>query len=142
MQPGMRGAAAAPTMLAMTSTPCPCGSGRAGDACCGPLLAGIATAATAEALMRSRYCAYVHGAHDYLLASWHPSTRPATLELDEAVRWLGLSVKRHEQDEADAAVVEFVARYRIGGGSAVRLHEVSRFVREGGRWYYVDGAFP
>ena len=75
-------------------------------------------------------------------SSWHPSTRPATLELDHGVRWLGLSVKRHEQDGPDAAVVEFVARYRIGGGSAVRLHEVSRFVHEGGRWYYLDGTFP
>lgn len=122
--------------------PCPCGSGRAGDACCGPLLAGTATATTAEALMRSRYSAYVRGARDYLLASWHPSTRPPTLELDENVRWLGLSVKRHEEGAPDAAVVEFVARYRIGGGSAVRLHEASRFVREDGRWYYLDGAFP
>src|SRR5690606_3746516 len=65
MQPGMRGAAAPPTMHVMTSTPCSCGSGRAGDACCGPLLAGAAAAGTAEALMRSRYCAYVHGARDY-----------------------------------------------------------------------------
>jgi SEC-C motif-containing protein len=120
---------------------CPCGSGRTEDACCGPLLAGAA-AATAEALMRSRYCACVRGERDYLLASWHPSTRPATLELDENVRWLGLSVKRHEQGAPDAAVVEFIARYRIGGGSAVRLHEISRFVREGGRWYYRDGTFP
>ena len=129
-------------MHAMASTPCPCGSGRAADDCCGPLLAGATAAPTAEALMRSRYCAYVHGARDYLLANWHPSTRPATLEFDDAVRWLGLSVKRHEQHAPDAAVVEFVARYRIGGGAAMRLHEVSRFVRESGRWYYLDGTFP
>ena len=138
----MRGGRAPPTMHAMPPAPCPCGSGRAADDCCGPLLAGATAAPTAEALMRSRYCAYVHGARDYLLASWHPSTRPATLEFDESVRWLGLSVRWHEQDGADAAVVEFVARYRAGGGSAVRLHEVSRFVREGGRWYYLDGTFP
>lgn len=126
-------------MRGMPATTCPCGSGRTEDTCCGPLLAGTAVASTAEALMRSRYVAYVRGERDYLLATWHPSTRPATLELDEGVRWLGLSVKRHEQGAADAAVVEFVARYRIGGGSAMRLHEVSRFVREGGRWYYLDG---
>jgi len=124
------------------SRACPCGSGAAHAACCGPLLAGTAAAGTAEQLMRSRYCAYVLGARDYLLATWHPATRPATLELDGRVRWLGLSVKRHEQAAPDAAVVEFVARHRIGGGSAARLHETSRFVREDGRWYYVDGDFP
>jgi SEC-C motif-containing protein len=99
-------------------------------------------AADAEALMRSRYSAYALGERDYLLATWHPSTRPATLELDPAVRWLGLSVRRHAQAEPDAAVVEFVARCRRGGGPATRLHEVSRFVREDGRWYYLDGSFP
>ena len=125
----------------MSSTACPCGSGLAFASCCGPLLAGTAMAQTAEQLMRSRYCAYVRGARDYLLASWHPSTRPAAIEPDDGVRWLGLSVKRHEQSGPDAAVVEFVARYRLGGAAAVRLHEVSRFVREGERWYYVDGEF-
>jgi len=125
----------------MPATACPCGSGLAVAACCGPLLAGSAVAQTAEQLMRSRYSAYVLGGRDYLLASWHPSTRPATLELDPAVRWLGLSVKRHQQAAPDAAVVEFVARCKVGGGSAARLHETSRFVREDGRWYYVDGDF-
>ncbi|MDN5782612.1 MAG: YchJ family protein [Luteimonas sp.] len=125
-----------------TTTTCPCGSGRDFDACCGPLLAGTAVAQTAEALMRSRYVAYVRGARDYLLASWHPSTRPAVLELDPGARWLGLSVKRHAQSAPDAAVVEFVARHRAGGGPALRLHETSRFVREDGRWYYLDGTFP
>jgi len=122
--------------------PCPCGSGLAHAACCGPLLDGSAIADSAGQLMRSRYSAYVLGARDYLLATWHPSTRPATLDLDDRVRWLGLSVKRHEHTGADAAVVEFVARHRVGGGSAARLHEISRFVREDGRWYYVDGDFP
>jgi len=121
--------------------PCPCGSGLAHAACCGPLLAGAAIADSAERLMRSRYSAYVQGDGDYLLATWHPSTRPPTLDLDPRVRWLGLSVKRHAPAGPDAAVVEFVARHRIGGGSAARLHETSRFVRADGRWYYVDGDF-
>ena len=121
---------------------CPCDPSRSYAACCGPLHAG-APAADAQALMRSRYSAYVLGLQDYLLASWHPSTRPATLDLDPAAtRWLGLEVKRHRADGNDAATVEFVARYRVGGGSAVRLHEVSRFLREDGRWYYLDGEFP
>ncbi|UHQ23337.1 hypothetical protein LVB77_01080 [Lysobacter sp. 5GHs7-4] len=121
---------------------CPCDPSRPYAACCGPLHAG-APAADAQALMRSRYSAYVLGLREYVLATWHPRTRPAELELDPAAtRWLGLDVKRHRPDGADAATVEFVARYRVGGGSAVRLHEISRFLREDGRWYYLDGAFP
>ena len=91
--------------------------------------------------MRSRYSAYVRRLEPYLLATWHRSTRPATLDLaigQAAPTWLGLRLLRHAS-EADAATVEFVARYRVGGGSAVRLHEVSRFRREDGRWFYVDG---
>jgi SEC-C motif-containing protein len=93
--------------------------------------------------MRSRYCAYVRGNADYLLATWHPTTRPLALDLasEPAVRWLGLQVRRHAATGADRAVVEFVARYRLGN-RAQRLHETSRFVREDGRWYYLDGEFP
>jgi SEC-C motif-containing protein len=116
---------------------CPCGSGRAYAACCGPLHAGAA-AADAESLMRSRYCAYALGLVDYLLVTWHPTTRPLDLDLAAGPKWIGLSVLRHEQTEPDSAVVEFVARYK-SGGRAGRMSEVSRFVREGGRWYYVDG---
>ncbi len=89
--------------------------------------------------MRSRYSAYVLGLEDYLLASWHASTRPASLDLasDMPAKWLGLSVKAAGK-EGDAGTVEFLARYKAGG-RAYRLHERSRFVREGGRWYYVDG---
>jgi len=123
-----------------TLTPCPCGNPAGYAQCCGPLHEGR-PAPTAEALMRSRYSAYVLKREDYLLATWHPSTRPAHLKLaaqQPAPSWLGLSVKRHD-DGALEAVVEFVARLRYGGGRAQRLHEVSRFLREDGRWYYVDG---
>lgn len=89
--------------------------------------------------MRSRYSAFVLDDRAYLLATWHPSTRPATLEPPEpGLRWLGLTVKRHEVQDADHATVEFVARSKLGG-RAHRLHETSRFVRENGRWFYVDG---
>ena len=92
--------------------------------------------------MRSRYSAYVLKLEAYLLATWHPDTRPATADLDgDDGRWIGLEVKRHALVSADNATVEFVARYKIGG-RAHRLHETSRFVRENGRWYYLDGAFP
>lgn len=97
----------------------------------------------AEALMRSRYSAYVLGLGEYLRDSWHTSTRPPDFNPDEApdarTTWLGLNVKRHLQIGPDTAQVEFIARYRTGGGSAVRLHERSRFLREDGRWFYLDG---
>jgi len=89
--------------------------------------------------MRSRYDAYVALDTEWLLATWHPSTRPASLELDPSIKWLGLDVKGHCATDDTHAEVEFVARFRVGGGRAQRLHERSRFVREGGRWYYVDG---
>jgi SEC-C motif-containing protein len=119
---------------------CPCGSGRPLAACCGPCLEGHAAAASAEALMRSRYTAYVLAREPYLLATWHASTRPAALHLDAAPapQWLGLAVKRHEPQGPDRATVEFVARYKTNG-RARKLHETSRFVREDGRWYYIDG---
>ena len=90
--------------------------------------------------MRSRYSAYVLGLEPYLLATWHASTRPAALHLaeDAGTKWLGLEVRRHQTQDASHATVEFVARYRIAGRGQ-RLHETSRFVREDGRWFYVDG---
>ncbi len=92
--------------------------------------------------MRSRYSAYALKLEAYLLATWHSSTRPPALDLAaDNAKWLGLEVKRHTAESADRAAVEFVAR-RKTGGRAYRLHEVSRFVRENGRWFYVDGEFP
>lgn len=89
--------------------------------------------------MRSRYSAFVRGDVAYLLASWHPSTRPSTLDLQAQIKWLGLTVKAHHSTGPDTATVEFIARSRLGGGPAQRLHELSRFVREKGRWFYLDG---
>jgi SEC-C motif domain protein len=92
--------------------------------------------------MRSRYSAYVLNLEPYLLATWHPDTRPAAADpKGDGGRWIGLEVKRHKVESADSATVEFVARYKAGG-RAHRLHEISRFVREHGRWLYVDGSFP
>jgi len=124
----------------MKTTSCPCGSKITYAECCARYIEGGVAASTAEALMRSRYTAYTLLAEDYLLASWHPSTRPATLGLaDEApTKWLGLEVKRHAQQDAEHATVEFVARYKVNG-RAHRIHEVSRFVQAAGRWFYVDG---
>ncbi|TJY59320.1 hypothetical protein E4T66_13045 [Sinimarinibacterium sp. CAU 1509] len=124
---------------ASASELCPCESGRPYETCCAPLHRGGA-AESAEALMRSRYSAYALRLKLYLLASWHPSTRPAMddLELDPTTKWLGLKIVDRTQTDEDHATVEFVARYRVGGSSAVRMQERSRFVREGGRWFYLD----
>ena len=116
---------------------CPCGSGQPYDRCCGPCHQGT-PAATAEALMRSRYSAYCLGLRDYLLATWHPDTRPASLDLDEAPKpqWIGLDIRRANADQ-----VEFVARYKVNG-RAHKLHELSDFRQIDGRWYYLSGTFP
>ena len=108
--------------------------------CCGRYVEHFASAAApdAERLMRSRYSAFVRGQVAYLLATWHSSQRPTTLELESNAHWLGLEVRQHQLTDAHHAEVEFVARYRVAG-RAVRLHERSRFVREENRWYYVDG---
>ena len=122
---------------------CPCGrTGPQGqlayEACCGLAHAGERPAPDAETLMRSRYSAFVRGDVPYLLTTWHASHRPATLELEAGAKWLGLEIRRHRMTGEHSAEVEFVARFRVGG-RAVRQHENSRFVREDGRWYYLDG---
>jgi len=121
--------------------PCPCGAPQPYADCCARFHVGPRhlQAPDAEALMRSRYSAYVLGLSDYLLATWHPGTRPTALEADPpGLKWLGLDVRRHEQTDDGNAIVEFIARSKLGG-RAHRLHENSRFVREGGQWFYVDG---
>lgn len=91
--------------------------------------------------MRSRYAAFVRCNETYLLQTWHPSTRPVAVEFHPQQKWLGLTIKNAGVTALNTAEVEFIARYRMGGGSAARLHERSRFVHEGGRWFYVDGDF-
>jgi SEC-C motif domain protein len=125
---------------------CPCGSELPYAQCCGIWHAGLQEttprhAPTPEALMRSRYSAYALQLGDYLLATWHGSTAPGEMDFPPT-KWLGLEVK-HSAMQGDAGVVEFVARYRDSSGRAGRLHETSRFVREGindtARWFYIDG---
>lgn len=116
---------------------CPCGS-KDYARCCAPYHQGVA-APDAQTLMRSRYSAYVLKLEDYLLATWHASTRPEKLELlADHSKWLGLEIKQYQQQSESSATVEFVARYKIAG-RAYRLHELSRFVREDELWYYLDG---
>ncbi len=109
---------------------CPCGSGQPYAECCGRFHRGVEIPATPEKLMRSRYSAYVLKLSSYLHATWHPSIRPAVLDVssDETV-WLGLKILSYGKDW-----VEFVAQYQGG-----ELHERSRFVKEEGQWVYMDG---
>ena len=131
-----------PTPNPNETAPCPCGSSQTLGACCSRWHLGPQhlQAPTAEALMRSRYSAFVLDRRDYLLATWHPSTRPIQLEPPEpGLRWLGLEVRCCRPGaNPNHATVEFVARSKLGG-RAQRLHEVSRFLRESGQWYYLDG---
>lgn len=118
---------------------CPCGSNQSYPNCCEPLHLGK-PAPHAEALMRSRYTAYALGLEQYLLDTWHKNTRPNSLGLadDATTKWLGLEVKRVETIDEDTATVEFIARYKVGGERAQRLHEISQFKRTD-RWYYLSG---
>lgn len=133
-------------MFHLSTSVCPCGrlSTRSQPLtyvdCCGRYIEhfDVTAAPDAQSLMRSRYSAFVLQRVNYLLATWHSSQRPATLELEPQAQWLGLEVRGQRSVGVDHAEVEFVARYRVAG-RAVRLHERSRFVREAGRWYYVDG---
>lgn len=121
------------------NAPCPCGSNKPLTACCQPILDGATLAATAEQLMRSRYTAYAVRHDAWLRASWHPSTRPAadTVLADPAIKWISLHVHDHHA-EADKATVRFTATCKISGRLS-RMSENSRFVRENGHWFYVDG---
>jgi SEC-C motif domain protein len=144
---------------------CPCGTGLALSDCCGRYWAGAALAPTAEALMRSRYSAYALGKVDYLIETHHPSQRQRGEKLQlqrslQQTRWVHLQVLEAAEGLGgeDRAEVEFVAVYRLAhsvghgfagllaGGAGkgtdqplAQMHERSRFVREAGRWFYVDG---
>ncbi|MEE4023093.1 YchJ family metal-binding protein [Gordonia sp. PKS22-38] len=119
---------------------CPCTSGLTFGECCGPILAGQRRAATAEALMRSRFTAFAMGDRDYILDSWHPRTRPRQLVLDDDTAWYRLDVESTSGGTPfdTTGEVIFTAHYRTPGGrEAMRQH--SRFEKRDGRWVYVDG---
>jgi SEC-C motif-containing protein len=123
---------------------CPCGrlhhkKPLVYGACCARWLEADTPVPDAESLMRSRYSAFALERAPYLLRTWHASHRPASIEFEPGVKWLGLEVRSHMVIDASHAEVEFVARQKPLGGPAVRLHERSRFVLENGHWLYVDG---
>lgn len=124
----------------MLANLCPCGTGLTYNHCCRPLHEGKA-APTAEALMRSRYSAYVLANTDYLHRSWHSSTRLSkkSLAQSQTILWERLEIVRTEAGQAEdqSGLVEFIA-YFSEQGQSQQLHETSRFTREKGRWVYLD----
>jgi len=123
------------------SVACPCGSGAAYAACCGPLHQDAQPAPTALALMRSRYAAFAIGDGDYLFRTWYPRTRPDAVGLDPALTWTGLEITDLVAGgpDDDAGEVAFVARWHTRSGEEGAVTERSRFVRRAGRWLYLDG---
>ena len=120
---------------------CPCGTSKDYAECCGPVLAGQRAASTAEALMRSRYTAFVRGNDAYLAASWHSQTRPDDASAPTGINWRRLRIRDTQGGGPDdeTGVVEFIAHFRTADGSRDFLHERSEFVRENGHWVYVSG---
>ena len=119
---------------------CPCGTGANYNDCCGLYLDLKQIPPNAEVLMRSRYTAYTLMRENYLLASWHASTRPLALDLtkEPLSKWIRLEVKRYVLKNESEATVEFIAKYKING-KAYHMHEISCFVKENGNWFYVEG---
>lgn len=122
------------------SNMCSCESGRSYSSCCELLIAGNKSATTAEAVMRSRYTASVVKNAEYLLKTWHLSTKPENILSDTIPEFYGLHIVRTEAggEEDNHGVVEFKAKY-ISQGKYRELHEISRFVKENDEWFYVDG---
>ncbi len=123
--------------------PCPCNSAKPFKDCCQPYLERVTNAPTAEALMRSRYTAFVLKNEAYLRYSWHPDNCPSVMHLNDDTRWLGLKIIRTSAGgiDDDTGEVEFIARSKRNG-KASRLHETSRFTRFKDRWVYIDGTQP
>ena len=124
---------------------CPCGSGTDLAECCGPILSGDKSAPTAEALMRSRYTAFVRGDMDHIDNTYAREMRDTSASAKdknpfEAVEWVGLDIFDTALGGADddTGTVHFAARFKENGDLLVH-RERSNFRREEGRWVYVDG---
>ncbi len=121
---------------------CPCKSGKVYKNCCRQYIEKEIGTPNAEALMRSRYTAFVQMDETYLRYSWHPETCPNDFNLDKKTKWTGLEItpqiakKIKNTNDAHENTVEFVARYKING-KAFHLHEVSLFTQYQGRWVYL-----
>jgi len=128
--------------MAKKKNDCPCGSGSDYAKCCGRFIESNEIPETPEQLMRSRYTAYTLNNDSYILDTWHSSTRPASLsdENNLPVKWVALKVINSSKpiENETTGTVEFIARCKING-KADKMHEVSEFIKEKGKWYYLQG---
>ncbi len=127
---------------------CPCGSAKAYNDCCGPLIDDGKIADTAENLMRSRYTAYTRSAIDYLLKTTHPGKTEdhdpdAMRKWAEESQWHGLEIISTEAGgpEDETGQVEFIARYTENGDKQEH-HEIAEFKKQDGQWFFFDGQAP
>lgn len=120
--------------------PCCCGSGNVFSSCCGAIIEDHLEAKTPEALMRSRYSAYVLHNEKHLLRTWDISTRPDSVEFDDDTTWLNLQVHCAgiDRENPDKGTVNFTASF-LTGGELFTMNERSNFRRRDEHWYYIDG---
>lgn len=129
---------------------CPCGSGKEYSECCEPYHLGKLSPPTAEALMRSRYSAFANGVVDYLFETHASANRDKDEkeQLQQTIdknQWCHLTILKKENGtkKDDKGIVEFIAAFKESGKSEVHaLHERSRFIKQEGRWFYLDGETP
>ncbi|MGZ4958915.1 MAG: YchJ family protein [Methylomonas sp.] len=129
------------TTITHENETCLCGSGQTYPECCGRYHSGELAPPTAEALMRSRFSAYARRDVDYLLASWDPGKRPATIDFSkETAEWQKLEIigTKKGGSKDNKGIVDFKAYYTQDGEDYF-MHEISRFVKLGPRWLYLDG---
>ncbi|MFD4947013.1 YchJ family protein [Streptomyces sp. NPDC058239] len=141
-RPKRSATAQARTPAITAESPCPCGLSATYADCCGRLHAGTVAAPTCEALMRSRYAAFVVRDEAYLLRTWHPDTRPPAVDFDPGMRWVRLEILETTDGSAfhTTGTVTFRA-HCTDNGRPDSLHEKSRFVRSEGAWVYSTAVF-
>ena len=125
-----------------SDTPCPCGSGHVYQDCCAPFHHQLQIPADPQALMRSRFSAFALNLLPYLRITWHPTTCPDDLTLDDNPDWLALEIVTsgiRKYPRHNEGYVHFRATCKDAQGDTCLLEERSRFVRENGRWLYLDG---
>jgi len=129
------------------SNRCPCGSALEYSLCCQPYLSGKQIVSNPGQLMRSRYTAFVEKRADYLIQTWHPSCEAAAFRQEiesgfAGTEWLGLTLfEEAEGSHGGEGFVSFVARFSEKGKTGAII-ERSRFLKENGQWYYIDGTRP
>lgn len=123
---------------------CPCGSKSEYDACCGPLHDGTA-GETPEAVMRSRYSAFVVNKLAYLESTLTEESKAdydadETASWAESAKWQNLEIRSTTGGGKDDSqgTVEFIAKFKVGKEIHAH-HEISYFVKDNDHWLYSHG---